>query len=52
MMYDRAGKAALKFAFRCLWRRYRREAGIAAAGLAVATAGAVAWWLRRDVPEG
>jgi len=51
-MYDRVGKAALKFAFRYLRRRYRREAGIAAAGLAVVVAGATAWWLRRDVPEG
>jgi len=52
VMHDRLGKAALKFAFHYLRRRYRREAGIAAAGLTVAAAVAVAWWLRRDVPEG
>jgi hypothetical protein len=51
-MYDRLGKAAIKFAFAYLRRRYRRQAGIAAAGVAVAAAGAAAYWLRRDVPEG
>jgi hypothetical protein len=30
-MYDRVGKAAMKFAFGYLRRRYRRQAGIAAA---------------------
>ena len=51
-MYDRVGKAAIKFAFGYLRRRYRRQAGIAAAGLFVAAVGAAAWWLKRDVPEG
>ena len=51
-MYDRVGKAAIKVAFVYLRRRYRRQAGIAAAGLFVAAAGAAAWWLKRDVPEG
>ncbi|HET9593770.1 MAG TPA: hypothetical protein VFP17_12740 [Solirubrobacterales bacterium] len=51
-MNDRVGKAALKLAFRYLRRRYQRPAGIAAAGLLLASAGAVAYWLRRDVPEG
>ena len=52
MIYNRVGKAAMKFAFRYLRRRYRRQAGIAAAGVFVAAAGAAAWWLRRDVLEG
>jgi hypothetical protein len=52
MMYDRVGKVALRFAFGYLRRRYRRQVGIAAAGVFVAAAGAAAWWLRRDVPEG
>jgi hypothetical protein len=51
-MYDRIGKAAMKFAFHYVRRRYRRQAGLAAVGLAVAAAGATAYWLRRDVPEG
>jgi len=51
-MYDLVGKTAMKFAFGYLRRRYRRQAAIAAGGLALAAAGAVAWWLRRDVPEG
>lgn len=51
-MYNRAGKAAVKFAFRYLRRRYQRQAAIAAAGVAVAAAGAAAYWLSRDVPEG
>lgn len=51
-MNDRLGRAALKLAFRYLRRRYQRPVGIAAAGLLLATAGAVAYWLRRDLPEG
>jgi len=51
-MYDRVGKAAMKFAFGYLRRRYRRQAAIAAGGLALTAAGVAAWWLRRDVPEG
>jgi len=51
-MYDRVGKAAMKFTFRYLRRRYQRQAGIAAAGVLLAAAAATAYWLRRDVPEG
>jgi hypothetical protein len=46
------GKAAVRYALLYLRQRYRRPAGIAAAGLLLATAGAVAYWLRREVPEG
>jgi hypothetical protein len=51
-MYDRVGKAAMKLAFRYLRRRYQRPAAIAAVGVGLAAAGATAYWLRRDVPEG
>jgi hypothetical protein len=50
-MYDNFGKAAIRFAFRYLRRRYRREirigAGIAAVGLAVAV-----YLATREVREG
>jgi hypothetical protein len=50
-MYDRVGKAALRFALVYLRRRYRREirigigAGVLAVGIAVYLA-------NREVPEG
>ena len=50
-MYDRAGKAALGFAFRYLRRRYKREIrigiGITAVFLAIG-----AYLASRNVPEG
>ncbi|MGC1852303.1 MAG: hypothetical protein WA687_07685 [Solirubrobacterales bacterium] len=50
-MYDRVGKAALRFAVAYLRRRYRRQirigAGVAALGLGVAL-----YLASRDVPEG
>jgi len=51
-MYNRIGKATVKFAFRYLRRRYRRETriGLGLAGLAVAAA--VAYFATREVPEG
>lgn len=53
MIYDRAGRAALRFAFSYLRRRYRREIrigiGVGAAGLAVTAAVYIA---SRGVPEG
>lgn len=52
MIYNRVGKAAMKFTFRYLRRRYQRQAAIAAIGVGVAAAGAAAYWLSRDVPEG
>lgn len=50
-MYNRAGKAAVKFAFRYLRRRYRRETRIALGVGAVATAVAI-YFATREVPEG
>jgi hypothetical protein len=51
-MYNRLGKASVKFALRYARRRYRRQAGIAF-GLTVAAVGAaVAYLLTREVPEG
>jgi hypothetical protein len=50
-MYDKVGKAALRFAVAYLRRRYRREIRIGA-GLAVAAIGVAAYLASRDVPEG
>ncbi|HEX3324570.1 MAG TPA: hypothetical protein VHR65_05475 [Solirubrobacterales bacterium] len=51
MTSDKLGKAAVRFAFRYVRRRYRREirigAGIAVAGVAIA-----AYVASRNVPEG
>lgn len=50
-MYDTVGKAAVRFAFRYMRRRYRREIrigiGVGAAVLAVG-----AYLATRNVPEG
>ncbi len=50
-MYNRLGKVSLKFAFRYLRRRYRREARIAL-GVGVAAATVAAYLATREVPEG
>jgi hypothetical protein len=50
-MYNRIGKASLKFAFRYLRRRYRRETRIAL-GLGVGIAALAAYLATREVPEG
>jgi hypothetical protein len=50
-MYDRIGKAAMKFAFRYVRRRYRRETRIAI-GLGILVAIAAAYLASREVPEG
>ena len=50
-MYNRIGKASLKFAFRYLRRRYRREARIAL-GLGILVAAIAAYLASREVPEG
>lgn len=51
-MYNRLGRASVKFAFRYLRRRYRRETriGLGVAGLAAVAA--VAYFATREVPEG
>jgi hypothetical protein len=51
MTYDRLGKAALRFAFRYVRRRYRRQIRIGA-GVAVAGFAAAAYLASRNVPEG
>lgn len=50
-MYELIGKASMKFAFRYMRRRYRREARIAL-GLGVLVAFAIAYLASREVPEG
>jgi predicted transcriptional regulator len=50
-MYNRLGKASIKFAFRYLRRRYRRQARIAL-GVGIATAAVAAYLATREVPEG
>jgi hypothetical protein len=51
MTYDKLGKAAIRFSFRYVRRRYRRQirigAGVAVAGIAIA-----AYLASRNVPEG
>jgi len=50
-MYDSIGKAAVRFAFRYVRRRYRRELriGIGAAAVVIAVG---AYLASRNVPEG
>ena len=50
-MYNRIGKASVKFAFRYRRRRYRRETRIAL-GLGIAAAVLAAYLASREVPEG
>jgi hypothetical protein len=51
-MYNRLGKASVKFAFRYLSRRYRREARIGIGVAGVAAAALLAYFATRDAPEG
>jgi hypothetical protein len=50
-MYDKVGKAAVRFAFAYLRRRYRRELRIGA-GVGAALLAAGAYLASRNVPEG
>ena len=50
-MYDRVGKAALRFAFTYIRHRYRREIRIGLGG-AVVVVGLAAFLASRNVPEG
>jgi hypothetical protein len=50
-MYDNFGKAAVRFAFRYLRRRYKREIRIGI-GVAAVLIGIGAYLASRNVPEG
>jgi len=50
-MYNRLGKAAIKFALLYVRRRYRREARLAL-GVGIALAVIAAYLASREVPEG
>ena len=50
-MYNRLGKASVKFAFRYLRSRYRREARVAL-GVGLGVAALAAYLATREVPEG
>jgi hypothetical protein len=50
-MYERLGKASVRFAFRYARRRYRREARIAL-GLGLFAIVIAAYLASREVPEG
>ena len=51
MTYDRLGRAAIRFAFKYVRRRYRRQIRIGA-GVAAVAVGIVAYLASREVPEG
>ena len=51
-MYNRVGKASVKFAFRYLRRRYRRETRIAFGVFGVGIVALIAYVATREVPEG
>jgi hypothetical protein len=50
-MYNLLGKASLKFAFRYVRRRYRRQARIGL-GMGIAAVAIAAYLATREVPEG
>ncbi len=50
-MYDRLGKAALRFTVAYLRKRYRREIRIGV-GLGAVAIGVAVYLANRDVPEG
>jgi len=51
MAYDKLGKVAIRFAFKYVRRRYRRQIRIGA-GLAAAVVAIAAYAATRNVPEG
>jgi hypothetical protein len=52
MIYSWIGKTVVRYGFRYARRRYGRPAGFVGVALLLAAAGAAAYWLRREVPEG
>lgn len=52
MIYTWIGKAAVRYALRYAGGRYRRQAGIALGLLVAGIGAAVAYFLKREVPEG
>lgn len=51
-MYNRLGKASVKFAFRYVRRRYRRQTRIALGVGVAAVVASAAYLAAREVPEG
>lgn len=51
-MYNRLGRASVKFAFGYVRRRYRRETRIALGVLGAAAVVGAAYLVSREVPEG
>ena len=51
MIYDKLGSAAIRFAFKYVRWRYRRQIRIGA-GIAAVAVGIAAYLASRDVPEG
>lgn len=51
-MYNRLGRTSVKFAYRYLRRRYRRQTRIALGAAGVAVTALVAYLATREVPEG
>jgi hypothetical protein len=51
MSYDKLGKAAIRFAFKYVRRRYRRQIRIGA-GVGVVALAIAAYAATRNVPEG
>jgi uncharacterized protein involved in exopolysaccharide biosynthesis len=51
-MYNRLGRAAVRFAISYLWRRHKRRVWIGLGVATVVAAAAVGYTATRDVPEG
>jgi uncharacterized protein involved in exopolysaccharide biosynthesis len=51
-MYDRLGRAAVRFAARYLWRRHRRRIWVGVGVATVVAAAAAGYAATREPPEG